>query len=60
MRFLKGERRLLKAAVALGLMAASTFATGQSRSNPSLEEITLQIIVVGSPEEAEHIIDRVK
>jgi tetratricopeptide (TPR) repeat protein len=60
MRFLKDQVQLLKIALGLGLMAAFTVAAGQSASNPSSEEITLQIIVVGSPEEAQHILDRIK
>jgi PPIC-type PPIASE domain len=60
MRFLKDQIQLLKIALGLGLMAALTVAAGQSASNPSSEELTLQIIVVGSPEEAQHILDRVK
>jgi tetratricopeptide (TPR) repeat protein len=54
------ERPLLKLVASLGLMVASALAAGQSVSNPSSEEITLQIIVVGSSEEAQHILDRVR
>src|ERR1700691_1711582 len=60
MRFLKGERRRWKILGGLGMTAVVTVAAGQSAANPSAEQIALQIIVVGSPEEAQHVLDRVK
>jgi tetratricopeptide (TPR) repeat protein len=41
-------------------MGSFTVAAGQSASNASSEQVTLQIIVVGSAEEAQHILDRVR
>jgi PPIC-type PPIASE domain len=60
MRFLKNKTPLLKIALGLGVMAVFGVAAGQSASNASPEEVTLQIIVVGSPEEAQHILDQLK
>jgi PPIC-type PPIASE domain len=60
MRFLKNKTPLLKIALGLGVMAVFSVAAGQSASNASPEEVTLQIIVVGSPEEAQHILDQLK
>src|ERR1700691_733116 len=60
MHFLSGEGRILKLVVSLSLMASCALAAGQSASNPFSDEITLQIIVVGSAEQAQQILNRLK
>ena len=60
MRFLRGEKRIFRLVVNLTLIASCAFAADQSASNPSSDEITLQIIVVGSVEQAQRILDRLK